>query len=95
MPAYFRHETDDNTCSVGRKGNDSDELYTAGVATGWAKAQRAPSPRQKCMDLPDNAGIVTCIYVVWARGRNLDLQILGCELHENAFCSRATPGPAR
>ena len=47
------------------------------------------------MDLPDNAGIVTCIYIVWARGRNLDLQILGCELHENAFCSRATPGPAR
>jgi len=23
-----------------------------------------------------------------------DLQILGCELHKNAFCGRALPGPA-
>jgi len=43
------------------------------------KVQAAPSSRQKIVHVGETL---------------TDLQILGCELHKNAFGGRATPGPA-
>jgi len=64
-----------------QRGTDCLHMVS-GVTMGWAGWAKSRGPR---VQGPRVAG----------KKNNLtDLQILGCELHKNAFGGRALPGPA-
>jgi len=55
----------------------------SGVAMGWAGWSKSRGPRVQGPQVPDQK---------FKRNNLRDLQILGCELHKNAFGGWAPPG---